>query len=383
MCQNPQRSFGTNPDEPPSPRSPEEEAREAKRQAQVEEVAWTLANGDASARIQAARNIRKIVRRSPKARSAFAVSAVIQPLVAMLPSSNHRSVESALLALLNIAVRNERNKEKIASSGAIPPLLDILRSDSNLRELATSALLSLSASKSNRPIIAASGAIPPLVKIIVSGNMHGKVDAITTLYNLSSCVESYGDLSSSAEGAKPLLALLKDSKKHSKFVDKTTAVLKILCESDEGRRAILDFECGILTLVETVEEGSLLGAENAVGILLSLCRSSQEKCRELVLNEGPIPGLLLLTVEGTKKAGDSARELLEILRKDSQPKRIESEDLETIVHDIAAKVDGPDQPEETAKKMLRDVVRRNMEDNISRLQVSEQQYAAHKCRLGQ
>lgn len=379
MCQNPHRSLSTNHDDPPSPRGPEEELREAKMQARVEEIASTLANGDAYARIQAAKNIRKIVRRSPKARSAFAVPAIIQPLISMLPSADHRSMESALLALLNIAVRNERNKEKIASSGAIPPLVDILRSNSSVRELATSALLSLSASKSNQPIIAASGAIPPLVKIIISGNMQGKADAITALYNLSSCVESSGDLSTSADGAEPLLALLKDSKKHSKFVDKTTTLLKILSKSEEGRRAILDVKGGILTLVETVEEGSPLGAENAVGILLSLCRGSREKCRELVLNEGPIPGLLLLTVEGTKKAGDSARELLEILRKDSWPKRIESEDLETIVHDIAAKVDGPDQAEETAKKMLRDMVRRNVEESISRLQLSEKQSAAHKC----
>ena len=86
----------------------EEDEEEPKKQALLQELSLKLAGGDPSARIEAARDIRKLARASAKARSAFAVSAVVDPLVAMLSSADCQAKESALLALLNLAVRNER-----------------------------------------------------------------------------------------------------------------------------------------------------------------------------------------------------------------------------------------------------------------------------------
>ncbi|PKU69108.1 U-box domain-containing protein 3 [Dendrobium catenatum] len=362
MCQNPNPSFGPNHNGLPSPSNPKED-RELKRQVQVKEFALVLANSDVAVRVQAARDIRKIVRGSPRGRSAFAVPAIIQPLVAMLQSADHVSRESALLALLNMAVRNERNKEKLVSSGTVPLLVEMLGSDNTLKEMATAAILTLSASKSNKSTIAASGATPLLVNILISGSIQGRVDAVTALYNLSDCHENgTDDLFLSAEAVIPLLTLLKDSKKYSKFAAKTTALLSILSESEEGRCAISEVQGGILTIVETVEEGSLLSTEHAVRILLSLCRSNREKYRELILNEGPIPGLFLLTVEGTKKACNYSHDLLKLLRYDSQSKKSESKEIEAI--------DYSNKAEETAKMLLQDMVRRNMEENIKKLQLS-------------
>ncbi|XP_010929032.1 U-box domain-containing protein 45 [Elaeis guineensis] len=363
MCQNPNRSSNSNPNP-----SGEEQARIGKKQAQVQELARRLADGDAAARVQAARDIRKLARASAKARSAFAVPAVVQPLVSMLPAPDPESREAALLALLNLAVRNERNKDKIVKSGAVPHLIELLRSEiSSLRELATAAVLTLSASPSNKPTISSSGAVPLLVQILISGSIQGKVDAVTALYNLSTCKESL-NLTLPVEAVKPLLILLKDSKKYSKFAEKAAALLEIISKPEEGRTSISEFDEGILTLVETIEEGSLLSTEYAVGVLLSLCRSCRVRYRELILKEGPIPGLLLLTVEGTNKAQVRARELLDMLRDDSRPKRVVSKDLETIVYDIATRVDGPVKAAETAKRLLQDMVKRNMESSITRLQ---------------
>lgn len=364
MCQNPSRGSNSNPN--PNPGG-EEQTRDVKKHAQVQDLARRLAEGDAAVRVQAARDIRKLARASAKARSAFAVAAVVQPLVSMLPSPEPEARESALLALLNLAVRNERNKDKIVKSGAVPHLIELLRSEnSNLRELATAAVLTLSASSSNKPTITSSGAVPLLVQILISGSIQGKVDAVTALYNLSTCKES-PNLTFPMEAVKPLLTLLKDSKKYSKFAEKATALLEIISKT-EGTNSISEFDEGILTLVETIEEGSLLSTQYAVGVLLALCRSSWVKYRDLILKEGAIPGLLLLTVEGTDKAQLRARELLDLLRDDSRPKRVASEDLKTIVYDIATRVDGPDKAAETAKRLLQDMVKRNMEMSIARLQ---------------
>lgn len=246
-------------------------------------------------------------------------------------------------------------------SGAVPHLVELLRSGKNsLRELATAAVLTLSASTPNKPTIVTSGAVPLLVQTLAAGSIQGRVDAVTALYNLSSCEDSTKFVLPS-EAVKPLLTLLKDCKRYSKFAEKTTGLLEILSKTEGGRSLISEFDGGILTLVETIEEGSLLSAEYAVGVLLSLCSNCREKCRELILNQGPIPGLLLLTAEGTKKARERARDLLILLREDSKKKKVASKDLENLVYDIATRVDGPAKAAATAKRIMEDMVRRDRE----------------------
>ncbi|KAH7533526.1 hypothetical protein FEM48_Zijuj04G0140200 [Ziziphus jujuba var. spinosa] len=286
----------------------------------------------------------------------------------MLVSSNPDAREASLLALLNLAARNERNKIKIVSEGAIPHLVELLKfQTSSLRELATAAILTLSTAASNRPAIAASGAAPLLVQILSSGSLQGKVDAVTALHNLSTCKENSIPLID-ARAVPPLINLLKECKKYSKFAEKTTALLEILSNSEEGRTAISNADGGILTLVETVEDGSLVSTEHAVGALLSLCQSCRDKYRELILKEGAIPGLLRLTVEGTAEAQERARTLLDLLRDSPQEKGLASSVLERIVYDIAARVDGADKAAETAKRLLQDMVQRSMEHSMRRIQ---------------
>lgn len=70
-----------------------------------------LLHGDLDFRIEAAREIRKLLQKSPlksSARSKLADAGVIPPLVPMLISSNIDARHASLLALLNLAVRNER-----------------------------------------------------------------------------------------------------------------------------------------------------------------------------------------------------------------------------------------------------------------------------------
>ncbi|CAI8582938.1 unnamed protein product [Vicia faba] len=259
-----------------------------------------LSNGNLNSKIEAAREIRRMVRKSSKTRSKFAAVGVIQPLIFMLSSSNLDARQSSLLALLNLAVRNERNKVQIVTAGAVPPLVELLKMQNNgIRELATAAILTLSSAASNKSIIAASGAAPLLVQI-------------PQIWNAVS----------------PLINLLKDCKKYSKFAEKASSLLEILSNSEEGRTAISLADSGILTIVETVEDGSLVSTEHAVGALLSLCLSSRVKYRELILKEGAIPDLL---------------------RDSPEEKRLDSSVLEKIVYDIAERLDRVDKAGETSK----------------------------------
>ncbi|CAN1236073.1 U-box domain-containing protein 3 [Linum grandiflorum] len=184
------------------------------------------------------------------------------------------------------------------------------------------------------------------------GSVQGKVDAVTALHNLSTCTENQHQILD-AKAVSPLISLLKECKKYSKFAEKVTALLEILANCEEGRIAITDSEGGILTIVETVEDGSLSSTEHAVGALLSLCQSNRDKYKELILNEGAIPGLLRLTAEGTIKAQERARTLLDLLRDTPEEKRLASS--------VMVKIAEADKAAETAKKLLEDMVQRSKE----------------------
>lgn len=87
----------------------QEEAWNQKKEILIHDLAEKLINGDLQTQIEAARDIRKVVKKSSvKTRSKFAAAGVLQPLVLMLVSSNLDACEASLLALLNLAVRNER-----------------------------------------------------------------------------------------------------------------------------------------------------------------------------------------------------------------------------------------------------------------------------------
>lgn len=234
---------------------------------------------------------------------------------------------------------NSRNKEQIVESGAIPPLVELLKfhNASNLRELATAAVLTLSTAPTNKKTIVDSGVVPLLVEILSCGSVQGRVDAVTALYNLTTTKQE-PIIIPDAKSIPPLINLLKECKKSSKFAEKTTALIEIILksESEEGRFIITNVEDGILTLVETIEDGSLVSSEHAVSALLTLCLTSRSKFRELILNEGAIPGLLRLGAYGTYNAQEKARTLLDLLR------------------------DSPAKKAETAKSLLQDMVEKGL-----------------------
>lgn len=337
----------------------------------MQDILWSLiygAHGDVDVRIRAAKEIRRLTKTSDKSRAYLAAAGVIVPLVSMLKSANLEAKEAAVLALLNLAVGNERNKVRIVKAGAIPTLVELLQSENaNLRESVVAAILTLSASAINKPVIGASGAIPLLVEVLTSGSIQGKVDAVMALYNLSTYTDNLLPILA-AGSVPPLIRLLKDCKKTSKFSEKLTALLESLLVLEEGRTAIVKEEGGILALVEAVEDGSPQSREHAVGALLNLCQANIGEYRQVILKEGVIPGLLELTVQGTSKAQQRARTLLQLLRDSSTQRNSSSNVLESIVHNIASHIDGVEQGSATAKQMLSEMVHLSMEKSMKQLQ---------------
>ncbi|WOL02883.1 U-box domain-containing protein 4-like [Canna indica] len=317
-------------------------------------------------RVQAALDIRRLTKTSSRNRRQL--SPAVGPLVSMLQSGNSRSSEAAILGLLNLAVKDERNKISIVEAGALEPLTAFLESrNSDLQGYAAAALFTLSASSVNKPRMNAFGAIPLLINVLKDGNQQAKIDAIAALHSLST-VEDNLRIILSFHPIPPMISFLRTCKKSSKNAERCCALLESLVGFDEGRTALTAEEGGVLTVVEILEEGSLQSREHVVGALLTMCESDRSRYREVILREGVIPGLLELTVQGTLKSQAKARRLLELLRESTYRRsELQADTLENIVSTIVSKIDGDDQAQK-AKKMLAEMVQISMEQSLRHLQ---------------
>ncbi|XP_074284719.1 uncharacterized protein LOC141610507 [Silene latifolia] len=326
-----------------------------------------LIKSDASdSMIKAAQEIRRLTKTSHRCRRQL--SSAIPQLVSMLRLDSLHSAQSALLALLNLAVKDEKNKISIVASGALDPITDFLQSgDSTLQEHATASLLTLSASSINKPTITSSGVIPLLVDVLETGTPQAKVDSLMALYNLSTHSNNINTILE-ADPVPPMIDLLKTCKKSSKTAEKCMALLESLVNFEQGRTTLVNEGGGILAVVEVLESGSPQTREHAVGALLTLCEVDRAKYRDPILREGVIPGLLELTVQGTPKSQTKAQILLRLLRDSPYPRsEMQPDTLENIVCNIISQIDGEEQSGK-AKKMLAEMVQVSMEQSLSHLQ---------------
>ncbi|XP_021998400.2 U-box domain-containing protein 3 [Helianthus annuus] len=319
-----------------------------------------------SSQIGAAKEIRRLTKTSHRCRRQF--SAAIGPLVSMLSLQSYDANEAALLALLNLAVKDETNKISIVEAGALGPIVSFLQSmDLNMQEHAVAAIVTLSASPVKKLAVGASGCIPCLVNILNRGSPQAKMDAMLALSNLSTEPDNL-TLIMQSNPVPSLVNILKTSKKSSKITERCISVLESLVEFEDAIVSLTSEEGGVLAVVEVLESGSHQSREHAVGTLLTMCQTDRCKYREPILKEGVIPGLLELTVQGTLKSRTKAHTLLRLLRESPYRRpEFESETLETILSNIVSQIDGEEQCG-NAKKMLAEMVQVSMEQSLRHLQ---------------
>ncbi|KAJ3695332.1 hypothetical protein LUZ60_000709 [Juncus effusus] len=335
-------------------------------EAPVDSILERIRSGEEmESRIKAAKEIRRLTKTSSINRRLL--SPAVEPLVEMLKSGDDDCAEVAILALLNLGVKDERNKINIVKAGALSPIISLLKSpNQTLLENSTAAILTLTACSANKAQISSSPVLPLLVSILSSANNpQTQLDALRALYNLSTLPSSLPTIVSS-NPIPPLIHLLKTLKKSSKTAEQCIALIEPLLGFEEARSALISVPGGVLSIVELLEDGSNASKEYSVCSLLKLVESDRDKYREIILQEGVIPGLLELTVKGnSNKSRCTAKALLNLLRDKSYARSevVPAAELENIVGDIVMRVDGGE-----AKKMLAEMVQVSMEQSLRHMQ---------------
>ncbi|MED6203939.1 hypothetical protein PIB30_004069 [Stylosanthes scabra] len=243
------------------------------------------------------------------------VEALIQFLQSALNEGNTTDQENGAMALFNLAVNNDRNKEMMISAGILP-LLDEMIYKPTCHGCATALYLNLSCFEEAKPVIGSGQAVPFLVKILKSSSdVQCKLDSLHALYNLSTVSTNIPYLLSSGiiDGLQSQLVGQGDSV----WTEKCIAVLINLAVSPLGREEIMLSPGIISTLASILDTGELLEQEQAIACLLILCNRSK-KCCEMVLQEGVIPALVSISVNGTSRGRQKSQKLLMLFREQRQ-----------------------------------------------------------------
>lgn len=208
-----------------------------------------------------------------------------------------------------------RNKELILAAQVIP-LLEEMISNHNSHPSATALYLNLSCLEDAKPIIGTSQAVPFLTQLLKDETApQCKLDALHALYNLSTNHDNIGYLLS-AGIISGLQSLLADSSDQM-WTEKSIAVLINLASSQSGKDEMVSCPELISILATVLDTGEPVEQEQAVLCLLVLCNGN-DKCIQMVLQEGVIPALVSISVNGTLRGREKAQKLLMLFREQRQ-----------------------------------------------------------------
>ncbi|XP_061338712.1 U-box domain-containing protein 45-like isoform X2 [Gastrolobium bilobum] len=263
--------------------------------------------------------LRLLLRDDDEARILMGANGFVEVLLQFLQSAVHEgdvmAQESGAMALFNLAVNNNRNKEIMISAGILS-LVEEMISNTSSHDCAAALYLNLSCLEEAKTVIGMSQAVQFLIQILQANTeVQCKIDSLHALYNLSTVPSNIPNLLSSGiiSGLQSLLVGQGDSM----WTEKCIAVLINLAVSQAGREEIMSSLGLITALASILDTGELLEQEQAASCLLILCNRS-EKCCEMVLQEGVIPALVSISVNGTSRGREKAQKLLMLFREQRQ-----------------------------------------------------------------
>ncbi|KAL6969296.1 U-box domain-containing protein 45 [Sarracenia purpurea var. burkii] len=299
--------------------------------------------------------IRHLLRDDDEARICMGANGFVEALLRFLELAvqkrNEMAQEIGAMALFNLAVNNNRNKETMLAEGVLP-LLNEMVTKSNSHGSATALYLNLSCLDEAKPVIGSSEAVPFLIKSLQSEtNPQCKLDALHTLFNLSTHPSNIPNLLS-AGIINGLLFLVTNSNDQS-WTEKCIAVFINLASCKSARDELISAPGVISGLAAILDIGEPIEQEQAAACLLILCNGN-EKCSQMVLQEGVIPSLVSISVNGTMRGKQKAQKLLMLFREQRQrdPSPVETPRL--------PEGSGMDMPDSESKPLSKTISRRKM-----------------------
>ncbi|KAL8535104.1 hypothetical protein ACS0TY_010935 [Phlomoides rotata] len=278
-----------------------------------------LEEDDLMKKCKVVEQIRHLLKDDEEARIYMGANGFVEALLRFLESAvsarNGMAQEIGAMALFNLAVNNNRNKELMLSSGVLPILQNMI-ADTESVGAATALYLNLSCLEEAKSIIGTTDAVPFLIWVLKNeSDEQSKLDALHTLYNVSSQPTNIPHLLSA--GVIDALQALITHHTDQTCTEKCIAVLIYLASSKTARDEIIKATGVISALATILDVGEPAEQEQAAACLLILCNAN-DKCSQMVLQEGVIPSLVSISVNGTMRGKQKAQKLLMLFREQRQ-----------------------------------------------------------------
>ncbi|KAL0421543.1 UNVERIFIED_CONTAM: U-box domain-containing protein 45 [Sesamum latifolium] len=299
--------------------SSQEDDCEAHAFERYEDFLKILEEDDLMKKIKVVEQIRHLLKDDEEARIYMGANGFVEALLRFLESAvsarNRMGQEVGAMALFNLAVNNNRNKELMLAAGVLP-ILEKMIAITDAVGAATALYLNLSCLEEAKPVIGSSEAVPFLIWILKNeSDGQCKLDALHALYNISSSPANIPQLLT-AGIIDALQALITHPSDHT-WTEKCIAVLIYLASSKTARDQIIVVPGLISALATILDVGEPVEQEQAAACLLILCNSN-ETCSQMVLQEGVIPSLVSISVNGTVRGKQKAQKLLMLFREQRQ-----------------------------------------------------------------
>ncbi|OAY83865.1 U-box domain-containing protein 41 [Ananas comosus] len=216
-----------------------------------EEILTQLKDSEPSEQEAAMASLRQATRESRERRLALCTPRLLAALRPMLLSRYAGVQVNAAAALVNLSLEAP-NKVRIVRSGAVPPLVDVLKGGHpEARDHAAGALFSLALEEENRAAIGVLGAIEPLIQLFTrapssfsssSSDAHrARRDAGTALYHLSVASTNQSKMARTPGAVKALLALATAPNSDSAALRRLALMVAgNLAGCADGRAALMD-----------------------------------------------------------------------------------------------------------------------------------------------
>ena len=223
--------------------------------------------------------------------------------MALLNSDSEVTAQYAAAALQSLARDHTENQMILAKAGAIPPLVDLLASDSSAtQEHAVGALLFLASHEQSRNAV-----VKRLVAVLDVRNAGAQMKAAEALAVLAGRSDENRKAITAAKAIEPLVRLLGDGRRVRTKTpqERAAAVLADLARSGDNKKTIVEAG-GVKPLVEMLSSGSPEAQTHAAGALWHLAALGNNKAVIADAGAIPLPGLLANSSEN----GQSLRQAL-------------------------------------------------------------------------
>lgn len=270
-------------------------------QGRAADLVQTLKNAKGQARVQALKDLRKIIATHPSVDKSVVDASGATLLSSLLGPFTSHAVGSEVIAILVNLALDSVAFVNLMQPAKISHMVGLLSEGTIDTKINCARLIGmLMGEKSFRPELVSSMSLLVALLRLVKDKRHqnGVAAGLSLLKGISSSHEQVRSLMVRVGAVPQLVELLSNPKREPKLVELALQILNDLSSTPDGLSALKDCPQAIPTAVRILMNASQASTQHALSILQSVCRLAPDECSFLAVEAGLATKLLLVIQSG-------------------------------------------------------------------------------------